>query len=103
MIIHAGSIDLAPEDRDRFIAVRRDQMVAARALPGCLEYVISADPIESGRVQVFECFRDEAALAQHHQSFQQRGDIPIRAMNVLRYDVDEADRRPPVWPPARAE
>lgn len=47
--------------------------VASRQEPGCLMYVVHRPRTDAGRFFIYEQYRDEAALQQHHESehFQQ--------------------------------
>jgi quinol monooxygenase YgiN len=92
MIIYAGSLQVDPADRDAFVAARHEQIRSGRAEPGCLEYAISADPIDTGLVQIFEVYQDEAALAAHVQVHDRKYNIPVRVMDVFRYDVADRER-----------
>ena len=65
MLIVAGSFAVEPEQRDAFLAGRLDAMRATRDEPGCLEYVMSADPIDPSRVVLFERWADQAAFDGH--------------------------------------
>lgn len=62
MVIVAGKIYVAPGDRDKHIASFEDMTRRARAYPGCLDVYIVADPIEPGRINIFEQFESEEAL-----------------------------------------
>jgi quinol monooxygenase YgiN len=70
MIIVAGRIYVRPERRDAFLAASIGSIEQARHTPGCLDFVVAADPIEPGRVNVYEQWDSEAALAAF------RGDGP---------------------------
>ncbi len=63
MLIVSGKIYVAPEDREKHVASFTDMIRRARAWPGCLDLVIAADPIETGRVNMFEHFESEEHLA----------------------------------------
>lgn len=63
MVIVAGKIYVVPEDRDKHVASFKAMIQRARAFPGCLDFYIVADPIEEGRVNMFEQFESEEALA----------------------------------------
>ena len=65
MVIVSGTFEVAPEDRDAFLRGREDGMRTSRAEPGCLAYVFAADPLEPGRVILFEQWESEDALAAH--------------------------------------
>ena len=65
MVIVAGSFEIKPEERDAFLAGRLDSMRASRNEPGNLEYTMSADPIDPGRVVLLERWADQASLDTH--------------------------------------
>jgi quinol monooxygenase YgiN len=65
MVIVAGEFQIKPEERDEFLAGRLDSMRASRAEPGNLEYTMSADPIDPGRIVLFERWADQASLDTH--------------------------------------
>ena len=60
MIIVAGSLFVDPEDRDDYLAGCGEVITLARAAPGCIDFHLSADPIEPGRINVFEQWDSEA-------------------------------------------
>ncbi|HWD24913.1 MAG TPA: antibiotic biosynthesis monooxygenase [Acidimicrobiales bacterium] len=64
MIIVAGWIEVDPKDRDLALASRREAILAAKSEQGCLDYIFSADPIEPGRIRLFERWE---SLADHHE------------------------------------
>ena len=70
MIIVSGSISVTPSRRDAFVAASLDAVVQARRAPGCLDFVVAADPIEPDRVNVYERWESDAEL----ETF--RGDGP---------------------------
>ncbi len=65
MLIVAGAFTLDPSERDAFIAGRCDSMRATRDEPGCLEYVMAADPLDETRVVLFERWADQASFDGH--------------------------------------
>ena len=65
MVIVSGVFELEPADRDAFLAGRSDAMARSRAEDGCLEYVFAADPIDPGRVVLYERWASQAALETH--------------------------------------
>ena len=68
MIIIAGTVDVAPDRRAAALEAARAHMAETRKLPGCLDYVWSADPMVEGRIYVFERWADRAALEHHFAS-----------------------------------
>ncbi len=67
MIIIAGTLDVPAADREAALEAGRELQAATRELPGCLDYVWSADPAMPGRVYVFERWADEASLRAHFE------------------------------------
>ena len=65
MVIVGGTFELDPEQRDQFIASRGEMMRRSRSEPGCIEYTFSADPLDPGRVMLFEKWEHQAALDAH--------------------------------------
>jgi quinol monooxygenase YgiN len=66
VIIIAGWVEVPVDERDRYLEERRDKTLRIRELPGCLVYTLSADSIEPGRVRIFECWHDQAAIDARH-------------------------------------
>jgi len=65
MLIVAGHFVVAPGDQDAFVAGRVAAMTATRTEAGCLEYVMSADPVDATRVMLFERWADQASFDAH--------------------------------------
>jgi quinol monooxygenase YgiN len=62
MIIVSGRIYVDPSDRETFVSRSLDAVAQARGAPGCLDFVVAADPLEAGRVNVYEQWESEPAL-----------------------------------------
>ncbi|HEY0521177.1 MAG TPA: putative quinol monooxygenase [Ilumatobacteraceae bacterium] len=65
MVIVGGTFEFDRAQRDQFLASRVEMMKASRAEAGCLEYTFCADPLDSGRVVLYERWADQAALDAH--------------------------------------
>lgn len=65
MLIVAGHFVVAAEDQAAFVAGRVEAMKHTRKENGCLEYVMSADPVDPTRVMLFERWADQAAFDGH--------------------------------------
>ena len=61
-IIVAGKLTIQPGRRDEFIARSIDAVVQARAHDSCEDFSVSADPVDSTRVNIFEKWQSRAAL-----------------------------------------
>ncbi|HVI59855.1 MAG TPA: antibiotic biosynthesis monooxygenase family protein [Luteimonas sp.] len=62
MIIVAGHTRTDAGKRDAAVAAFIGMVERARRQDGCLDLSISADPLDPERVNIFECWRDQAAL-----------------------------------------
>ena len=94
MVIVSGVFTVDPEQRDAFVDGRREGMRTSRAEPGCLEYTFSADPLDPGRVLLFERWESQDALHAHLALATQRpapraGDTPAAPLSasITVYDV----------------
>jgi quinol monooxygenase YgiN len=96
MVIVAGTIEVAPDQREAFLAGSIEGMRRSRAEPGCLEYTLSADPTNPGRVMLFERWARQEDLDTHLAASRARPASPTavapRAASIVVYDV--AGERP---------
>ncbi|MGH9044338.1 MAG: putative quinol monooxygenase [Acidimicrobiales bacterium] len=94
MLIVAGRFEVEPEEREAFIEQRHDLMNHSRAEKGCHAYVFCADPIEPGRVILFERWESQEDLSAHLEAMATRGgppsDIQPKSAEIARYEVSEA-------------
>ncbi|MER6594441.1 antibiotic biosynthesis monooxygenase family protein [Micromonospora purpureochromogenes] len=54
MLIVAGSLYVDPAGRDAYLASCAEVVRQARSAPGCIDFAISADLVEPGRINVYE-------------------------------------------------
>jgi quinol monooxygenase YgiN len=92
MVIISGVFEVEPSQREAFLTARTESMRRSRAEPGCLEYVFSADPLEPGRVVLFERWESSEALDAHLAGMRDwpRPDGPqvaTTSSRLMRYDV----------------
>jgi quinol monooxygenase YgiN len=62
MLIIAGHARVPEADRDRYVAAHGDLIERARKADGCRDAVISGDPLDPGRVNVYERWDSQVAL-----------------------------------------
>jgi quinol monooxygenase YgiN len=60
MIIVSGVIHVDPDARDEHLAGCRAVIEQARDAPGCLDFHLSADPIDPSRINVYEQWESQA-------------------------------------------
>ena len=88
MVIVAGHIVVHPQQRESYLAGCVGVVELARRASGCLDFAITADLVDPGRINIFERWESQAAV----EAF--RGDGPsdeqgaaILAAEVAEYDV----------------
>jgi quinol monooxygenase YgiN len=87
IIILAGTIEVDPDQRDRYIELRLGQMRQYRAMTGTLQYAITADPVDPSVVNVLEVYASEEAQREHQAVHRRNLDIPVRRYDLYRYDA----------------
>jgi quinol monooxygenase YgiN len=88
VVIVAGHVVVDPEQRDDYLSACVEVVRQARRAPGCLDFVLSADLLEPGRVNILERWESQAAVEAFRgsgPSFEQAN--MIRAASVAEYDV----------------
>jgi quinol monooxygenase YgiN len=87
MIIVAGHLTVAAANRATYVERCAAVVEAARQAPGCLDFAISADPVDPGRVLVLERWESAEAVA----AFRGSGPSPDQSASILGADVAEYD------------
>jgi quinol monooxygenase YgiN len=91
MLIVAGHLVLDPTDRDAHVVASATAVRLARQAPGCLDFAVSADPVDPTRVNVFERW----ARPEDLDAFRASGDPDddtvdfsrIRSFQIEQYNV----------------
>jgi quinol monooxygenase YgiN len=83
MLVIAGHLVVDHSDRDRYVADCAVAVEAARRAPGCLDFALTADPLDPGRVNVYERWETDEDLA----SFRGSGPDAGTAARILGADV----------------
>lgn len=68
MVIVAGYLVVEPEQREQYLAGCVEVVAQARSAAGCLDYAISADLIDPGRIDIFERWETQAAVEKFRGS-----------------------------------
>ncbi|MET7706932.1 antibiotic biosynthesis monooxygenase [Micromonospora sp. NPDC005413] len=83
MLIIAGSLRVEPEARDGYLADCAKVIAQARAAAGCLDFLLAADPLEPGRIHVYERWESAEQLA----AFRGSGPDDVQTTAILDADV----------------
>ena len=88
MIIVAGSLIVDPGGRDAYLEGCRGVVEAARQAEGCLDYALSPDLLEPGRINVFERWASEEDLHRFRGSGPDAGQMAaLLDIRVDEYEV----------------
>lgn len=89
MLIVAGHGRVDPERRAALLEGLAGPLREARAEPGCLDYVVAADPIEADRVNIYERWQSGAHLEAHLAGGPQTAPpMPdVRSVEIVRYEI----------------
>jgi quinol monooxygenase YgiN len=87
MVIVAGHLAVEPAQRDAYLAGCVDVVRQARAAPGCLDFMISADLVDAGRVNVYERWESQGAV----EAFRGSGPSDEQGAAMLSASVAEYD------------
>ena len=88
MVIVAGYITVEPQQRDAYLASCVSVVEQARGTAGCLDFAITADLIDPGRVNIFERWESQAAVDAFRGSgpSDEQG-AAMRSASVAEYDA----------------
>jgi quinol monooxygenase YgiN len=87
MVIVAGHITVDPQQRESYLADCVGVVEQARSAAGCLDFAISADLLDSGRINVFERWESQAAV----ETFRGSGPSDEQGAAMLSASVAEYD------------
>ena len=62
MLIVAGTLYVDPAERDDYLATCEVIVRQARSAPGCVDFAISPDLVEPGRINVYERWESDEQL-----------------------------------------
>ncbi|MEU8216185.1 antibiotic biosynthesis monooxygenase [Micromonospora taraxaci] len=83
MLIIAGSLRVEPDARDAYLAESAQVIAQARATAGCLDFLLAADPLDPGRIHVYERWESAEQLA----AFRGSGPSDQQEAEILDADV----------------
>ena len=89
MIIVTGHLVVTADVRDDYLVTCREVVEQARRTPGCLDFAISADLLDPGRINIVERWVGQGELAAFRGAGvgEEQGTMIISA-SVAEYEVD---------------
>ena len=88
MVIVAGHITVDPEQREAYLAGSTRVVERARGSDGCLDFAVTADLLDPGRVNLFERWESRDALtAFRRRAPRTKQRAATRSVSVAEYDV----------------
>ncbi|MBC7633954.1 antibiotic biosynthesis monooxygenase family protein [Aeromicrobium sp.] len=95
MIIIAGHLRVAPNERDQYLLAVKDVALQARGAPGCFDFVQSADPVDSDRINIYERWDSDGALMSFRTSGSDESEpqtLPaVLGANVAKYRISAVE------------
>jgi quinol monooxygenase YgiN len=87
VVIVAGHVVVDPEQRDDYLSGCVEVVRQARHAPGCLDFSLSADLLEPGRINILERRESQAAV----EAFRGNGPSDEQGAAILAAAVTEYD------------
>lgn len=85
MVIVTGHLLVEPTDREAYLDDCVSVVVQARSAPGCLDFSLSADLVESRRINILERWESRDAV----EAFRGSGSSDEQNAMILTASVDE--------------
>ena len=93
MVIVAGHVTVDPEQREAYLAGFTSVVEKARRADGCLDFAMTADLLDPGRVNLFERWESQAAVKTfRRRAPRNKHGTAMLSVSVAEYDI--ADVRP---------
>ena len=87
MVIVAGHVTVEPHQRESYLAGCVSVVEKARGTAGCLDFAITSDLVDPGRVNIFERWESQAAV----EAFRGSGPSDEQGAAMLSASVAEYD------------
>jgi quinol monooxygenase YgiN len=87
VVIVAGHLVIDPTERDDYLSGCVEVVRQARGAPGCLDFSLTADLLESGRINIFERWESQAAV----EAFRGSGPSDEQGAAIVSAEVAEYD------------
>jgi quinol monooxygenase YgiN len=89
----AGQVTLDPDQRESYLAGSVSVVEKARRAAGCLDFAITADLIDPGRVNIFERWESQAAVkAFRRRAPRNKQGAAMLSASVVEYEIADVRR-----------
>ena len=90
MVIVAGHVRVDPVQRESFVAGSVSVVEKARQADGCLDFAMTADLLDPGRLNLFERWESQAAVkAFRRRAPRRKRSAAILSGSVAEYEIAE--------------
>ena len=91
MLIITAKMYVDPDRRDEFLAGTADEIRQARSEPGCVDFIVAPDPVEPGRVNLFEQWATDEDFAVRCATFTPTPSaVEVVSHEAAKYTVSDA-------------
>ena len=92
-IIVSGRLHVEPGQREAYLAARVPIVAHARDAPGCMDFSLSPDLLEAGRINVYERWRSREELLAYRAGGgpELSDDIPLTAADVELHHISASE------------
>jgi quinol monooxygenase YgiN len=92
-IIVSGTLHVEPGQREAYLAARLPIIAHAREAPGCMDFSLSADILDAGRINVYERWRSRDDLLAYRSGDgpELNDDIALTAATVELHHISASE------------
>jgi quinol monooxygenase YgiN len=92
-IIVSGTLHVEPGQREAYLAARVPIAAHARSAPGCIDFSLSPDMLDAGRINVYERWRSRDHLLAYRAGDgpELDDDIPLLAAHVELHHISASE------------
>ena len=88
MVIVAGHVTVEPQQREAYLAGCVPIVERARAAAGCLDFAMTADLVDPGRMNLFERWESQAAVKNfRRRAPRNKSGAAMLTVSVAEYDI----------------
>jgi len=91
VLIITAKMYVDPDRRAEFLAGNEDEIRQARGEPGCVDFIVAPDPVEPGRVNLFEQWAAAEDFARRCATFSPApSDVEVLSHEATKYEMRSA-------------